>query len=92
MKDMAELPTEDGAAGQRQANGIGPEGEGPLLMVSAQNDALEGQGQVRDTDRSVGSYCAESPCHWALAPSAVPGHNNWRSWVMLPQPSTPWVS
>lgn len=69
---MAEFPTEDGAAGQWQANGIGPEGKGPLLMVSAQNDALEGQGQVRDTDRSMGSYCAESPCHWALAPSAVP--------------------
>lgn len=50
VKDMAELPAEDGAAGQWQANGIGPEGEGPLLMVSAQNDALDGQGQEKVTD------------------------------------------
>lgn len=38
VKDVAEFPTEDGAAGQRQADGIGPEGEGSFLMVSAQND------------------------------------------------------
>lgn len=45
VKDVTEFPTEDGAAGQRQADGIGPEGKGSFLMVSAQNDTLEGQGQ-----------------------------------------------
>lgn len=39
VEDVAELPAEDGAAGKRQTNGIGPESEGPLLVVSAQNDA-----------------------------------------------------
>lgn len=48
VKDVTELPTEDGAAGQRQANGVGPEGKGSFLMVSAQDDTLEGQGQVED--------------------------------------------
>ncbi|KAK2102834.1 hypothetical protein P7K49_020501, partial [Saguinus oedipus] len=38
VEDMAELPTEDGAAGQRQPDGIGPESEGTLLVVCAQDD------------------------------------------------------
>lgn len=42
VEDVAELPAEDGATGERQTNGVGPEGEGPLLMVSAQNDACQG--------------------------------------------------
>lgn len=48
VKDVTELPAEDGAAGQRQADGIGPEGKGSLLMMRAQDDTLEGQGQVED--------------------------------------------
>lgn len=75
VKDMAELPTEDGAAGQWQANGIGPEGKGPLLMVSAQNDALEGQGQVRDTEVwavTVQRAPVTGPWHSLQ----FPGHNN----------------
>lgn len=35
---MAELPAEDGAAGQGQPDGIGPEGERSLLVVSPQDD------------------------------------------------------
>ena len=38
VQDMAELPAEDGAAGQGQPNGVGPEGEGTLLVVRPQND------------------------------------------------------
>ena len=38
VQDMAELPAEDGAAGQGQPNGVGPEGEGTLLMVRPQNN------------------------------------------------------
>lgn len=38
VKDVTELPAEDGAAGQRQADGIGPEGKGSLLMMRAQDD------------------------------------------------------
>lgn len=55
VEDMAELPAEDGAAGKRQADGVGPEGEGPLFMVSAQNDASQRQGQVRETETHVES-------------------------------------
>lgn len=84
VKDMAELPTEDGAAGQWQANGIGPEGKGPLLMVSAQNDALEGQGQVKVTDWKSGQLSVlqtallTGPWHFLQFPkfSSTPGHNN----------------
>lgn len=49
VQDVAELPAEDGAAGQREADSIGPEGEGALLMVCAENDAcrVKGQGQVQ---------------------------------------------
>jgi len=39
VQDVAELPAEDGATGKWQTNGVGPEGEGALLVVSAQNDA-----------------------------------------------------
>lgn len=38
VQDMAELPAEDGAAGQGQPDGVGPEGEGSLLVVRPQND------------------------------------------------------
>lgn len=38
VQDMAELPAEDGAAGQGQPNSVGPEGEGTLLVVRPQND------------------------------------------------------
>lgn len=47
---MAELPAEDGAAGKWQTDSIGPEGEGPLLVVSAQYDAYQGQGQVQEAE------------------------------------------
>lgn len=39
VENVAELPAEDGATGKWQTNGVGPEGEGALLVVSAQNDA-----------------------------------------------------
>lgn len=42
VKNVTELPAEDGAAGQRQADGVRPESEGSLLMVRAQDDTLEG--------------------------------------------------
>lgn len=73
VKDVAEFPTEDGAAGQRQADGIGPEGKGSFLMVSAQNDTLDGQGQVEDTLRcgQLGVLQTAPPTGWALALSAV---------------------
>lgn len=38
VQDMAELPAEDGAAGQGQPDGVGPEGERSLLMVRPQDD------------------------------------------------------
>lgn len=38
VQDMAELPAEDGAAGQGQPDGVGPKGEGALLVVRPQND------------------------------------------------------
>ena len=41
VEHVAELPAEDGTAGQREPNGVGPEGEGPLLVVSAQDDACQ---------------------------------------------------
>lgn len=45
VQDMAEFPAQDGAAGQREADGVRPEGEGALLVVCAQNDTCQGQGQ-----------------------------------------------
>lgn len=39
VQHVAELPAEDRVAGQGEAQGVGPEGEGPLLPVSAQDDA-----------------------------------------------------
>lgn len=36
---VAELPAEDGAAGQREAQSVGPEGVGSLLPVSPQDDS-----------------------------------------------------
>lgn len=39
VQDVAELPAEDGVAGQREAQRVGPEGVGALLPVSPQNDA-----------------------------------------------------
>lgn len=53
MQDVAELPAEDGATGKWQTNGVGPEGEGALLVVSAQNDAYQGQGQVQEAETQV---------------------------------------
>lgn len=38
VQDVAELPAEDGAAGQGQPDGVGPEGERSLLVVRPQND------------------------------------------------------
>lgn len=38
VKHVAELPAEDGVAGQREAQGIGPESKGSLLSVGPQND------------------------------------------------------
>lgn len=71
VKDVTEFPTEDGAAGQRQADGIGPEGKGSFLMVSAQNDTLEGQGQEEDRLTWAVRCSADSSSHWALELSAV---------------------
>ncbi len=39
VQHVAELPAEDGAASQREAQSIGPEGEGSLLPVSPQDDS-----------------------------------------------------
>lgn len=95
VKDVTELPTEDGAAGQRQANGIGPEGKSSFLMVSAQDDTLESQGQVED--RLMGGQLGvlqtappRGPWHFLQFPkfSSTPGHN-WSPKVMLSQLSTP---
>ena len=55
VEDVTELPAEDGAAGKWQTDGIGPESEGPLFVVSAQNDAYRRQGQVQETDTHVES-------------------------------------
>jgi len=38
VQDMAELPAEDGTAGQGQPDGVGPEGECTLLVVRPQDD------------------------------------------------------
>lgn len=37
VKHVAELPAEDGVAGQGDAQGVRPEGKGPLLPVGPQN-------------------------------------------------------
>lgn len=49
VEDMAELPAEDGAAGQREAQSVRPEGEGSLLPVSPQDDScrFSRQGNIR---------------------------------------------
>lgn len=39
MQNAAELPAEDGAAGQGEAQSVGPEGVGSLLPVSPQDDS-----------------------------------------------------
>lgn len=39
VQHMTELPAEDGAPGQREAQSVGPESEGSLLSVSAQDDS-----------------------------------------------------
>lgn len=39
VQHVAELPAEDGAAGQRKTKSIGPEGVGSLLPMSAQDDS-----------------------------------------------------
>lgn len=54
VEDVAELPAEDGAAGKRQTDGIGPESKGPFLVMSAQNDAYQSQGQAQEADSSAG--------------------------------------
>lgn len=71
VKDVTEFPTEDGAAGQWQADGVGPEGKGSFLMVSAQNDTLDGQGQVEDKLVQLGVLQTAPPTGRALALSAV---------------------
>lgn len=38
VQDVAELPAEDGAAGQGQPDGVGPEGKRSFLMVRPQDD------------------------------------------------------
>lgn len=38
VQDVAELPAEDGTAGQGQPDGVGPEGERTLLVVCPQDD------------------------------------------------------
>lgn len=85
MKDVTEFPTEDGAAGQWQADGVGPEGKGAFLMVSAQNDTLDGQGQVEDTLKcGQWVFCRQplplgGPWHFLQFPkfSSTLGYNNW---------------
>lgn len=47
VEDVAELPAEDGVAGQRQPVDGGPEGVSALLMVGAQ-DAGWGRGGVKE--------------------------------------------
>lgn len=39
VQDVAELPAENGATGQREAQSVGPEGVGSLLPVSPQDDS-----------------------------------------------------
>lgn len=39
VQHVAELPAEDGAAGQRETQGVGPEGVGSFLPVSPQDDS-----------------------------------------------------
>ena len=41
VKNMTELPAEHRAAGQREAERVGPEGVGSLLSVGAQDDSCE---------------------------------------------------
>lgn len=46
VQDVAELPAEDGTAGQGQPDGVGPEGECSLLVVCPQDDPFQcSQGQ-----------------------------------------------
>lgn len=66
VEDVAELPAEDGAAGKWQADGVGPEGEGPLFVVSAQNDAYQGQGQAQEADAAWGRSGGPQPTAAAL--------------------------
>lgn len=82
VKHVAELPAEDGAAGKWQADGIGPESEGPLLMVSAQNDAYQGQGQVQEAEAQVWgrSGCSASTTEQVTTGIYIEG------WPLTPQP------
>lgn len=53
VEDVAELPAQDGVAGQRQPVDGGPEGVSALLMVGAQ-DAGWGRGRVKEAWHSDG--------------------------------------
>lgn len=64
VQDVAELPAEDGTAGQGQPDGIGPEGEGSLLVVGPQDDSFQGsQGQL-DTHRGWAGLFRLKRGHW----------------------------
>lgn len=74
MQDVAELPAEDGVAGQREAQRVGPEGVGALLPVSPQDDACvqgvkEEQPPLRLLLRAV--LCSAQNAYYKI--------NHWKS-------------
>ena len=83
VEHMAELPAEDGAAGQREPDGVGPEGEGPLLVVSAQDDACQVKAKCTRQGPSVGEGSA------GAAKQETDRRRGWRATRPLPAPRWP---
>lgn len=83
VEHVAELPAEDGAAGQREPDGVGPEGEGPLLVVSAQDDACQVKAKCTRQGPSVGEGSA------GAAKQETDRRRGWRATRPLPAPRWP---
>lgn len=86
VQDVAELPAQDGAAGQGQPDGVGPEGEGPLLVVRPQDDpfpavkANRTHTHVRlqgDALRAQSSPRAQRTPAWSCAHRRAPVYFSW---------------
>jgi len=51
VQQVAELPADDGVAGQRQVEGVGPEGGGSALLVRPHDD--DGTAAVKEDQKNT---------------------------------------
>lgn len=75
MQQVAELPADHGVAGQREVDGVGPEGGGAALLVCSHDDICTAVKETPKYESNRGRVVHKGFINLSLhLPTVVPNH------------------